>query len=218
DGEAETWKTNIAYQAQTQIGYDSFTGKQLKQLISEWYPHWDEQLFHKAVRLFNLSLTQKFGKMSQGNQQKLILALAISRNTKLLLLDEPTSFLDIPAKKLLIDLLIDWMEDDERSIVFASHQADDIEKIADYIAVIKNGSLIGHYEKEQLTSMYKQMWIKDTFTDKRLPGEVWRDKNSITTDQVEEAEQMLHNDALDILNIASITLEDAISLMLERGI
>lgn len=217
NGEDESWKTNIAYQPQTQIGYDVFTGEQLKQLISEWYPNWDEQLFHKTIRLFDVPLTQKFGKLSQGNQQKLVLALAISRNTKILLLDEPTSFLDIPAKKVLIDLLIEWMERDERSIVFASHQADDIQKIADYITVIKNGHLIGNYEKEQLANMYKQIWIKDELPGERLPGEIWRDSQSIITNNIDETEASLLKQNIELLKISAIDLEETISLILERG-
>jgi len=126
--EAEDWKKEIAYQPQTVIGYDGFTGHELNNLIAHWYPNWDQKLFVQLVDMFNIPLHKRFGKLSQGEQQKLTLALTIPRNTKLLILDEPTSFMDIPSKNLLTDLLIEWMEKDERSIIIASHQADDIKK------------------------------------------------------------------------------------------
>lgn len=217
NGEDESWKQHIAYQPQTPVGFDVFTGKQLKQLISEWYPNWDDELFNKMINSFDVPLEQRFGKLSQGNQQKLVLALTIARNTNILLLDEPTSFLDIPSKKILIDILIEWMEQSERSIVFASHQADDIQKMADYITVVRNGQLIGHYEKEQLASLYKQVWLKFPLQDEHIPGEVWRNEQSIISDDIEQSEHYLKQQGKDILNITSIGLEETISLMLERG-
>lgn len=210
----ESWKEKIAYQPQTSIGYDAFTGEQLRQLISEWYPNWDEQLFHKIVNLFNVSLSERFGKLSQGNQQKLVLALTIARNTNILLLDEPTSFLDIPSKKVLIDILIEWMERGERAIIFASHQADDIQKIADYITVFRNGRLIGHYEKDELSHMYKKVWLKEPLNGQRIPGEIWRDEQSVITNDIKQSEHVLQN---NIIKVASIDLEETISILLERG-
>src|SRR5699024_4371862 len=156
NGKNESWKTDISYQPQTQVGYDAFTGNQLKELISQWYPHWNNDLFKQLIELFDVPLTKRYGKLSQGAQQKLLLALTIARQTSLLLLDEPTSFLDIPSKKILIDILIDWMDQDERSILFASHQADEIKRIADYIVILRDGKIVGHYEKEQLIESYKR--------------------------------------------------------------
>lgn len=217
NGQDESWKSNIAYQPQTQIGFDAFTGKQLKELISEWYPNWDDQLFNKIIQLFNVSLTNRFGKLSQGNQQKLVLALAIARNTEILLLDEPTSFLDIPAKKELINLLIDWMEQEERAIIFASHQADDIKKIADYITVLDHGQIIGHYDKEELTELYKRIWLNDRLENKLIPGEISRDEQSFITNNLEQSERYLKDHDINLLKITSIDIEEAISLLLERG-
>src|SRR5690625_4310816 len=146
----ESWKTDITYQPQTVIGDDAFTGNQLKKLISDWYPNWDNGLFKKLIKLFDVSLTKRYGKLSQGAQQKLTLALTIARQTKILILDEPTAFLDIPSKKKLIDLLIEWMEQEERSIIFASHQAEDVKKIADYIVLLRNGQMIGRSEERRV--------------------------------------------------------------------
>src|SRR5690625_2593034 len=54
--EDESWKTDIAYQPQTTIGYDAFTGNQLKKIVSEWYPNWDDRLFTKIIGLFDIPL------------------------------------------------------------------------------------------------------------------------------------------------------------------
>src|SRR5690625_7697833 len=77
----ESWKKEIAYQPQTTIGYDAFTGNQLKELISEWYPNWDDELFKRLTELFDIPLTKLHGKLYQGTQQKLTLALTIDRKS-----------------------------------------------------------------------------------------------------------------------------------------
>src|SRR5690625_3305661 len=91
----EGWKKEVAYQPQTTIGSDAFTGKALKDLVSHFYPNWDEDLFTKVVQLLDIHLNKRFGKLSQGSQQKLNFALTIARNAPLLILDEPTAHIDL---------------------------------------------------------------------------------------------------------------------------
>ena len=76
------------------------------------------------IDLFEIPLTKQYEKLSQGAKQKLNLALALPRNVELLILDEPTSHLDIPAKKVLQDLLTNWMERGDKTLLFASHQVE----------------------------------------------------------------------------------------------
>src|SRR5690625_4927375 len=137
--DTDNWKQSIAYLPQSAIGFDGFTGSELKELIAHWYPNWDESLFMEMVEQFQLTLTKPYHKLSQGMQQKLHLALTVPRNTALLILDEPTSFLDIPSKHYVFDLLARWMEKADRAILLATHQADEIKKLADYIVLLKSG-------------------------------------------------------------------------------
>src|SRR5699024_2691825 len=95
---------------------------------------------------------RRYSKLSQGVQQKLTLALTIARGTKLLILDEPMTFLDIPSKKYFTDLFVEWLEDShgDRSIILTSHHAEDIQKLADYIYLLRSGEPLGFYEKDEL--------------------------------------------------------------------
>ncbi|MFK4996676.1 hypothetical protein ACI2OX_01475 [Bacillus sp. N9] len=119
------------------------------------------------------------------------IALALPRNAELLILDEPTSHLDIPAKKIMQDILIEWMERAERTVIFASHQVEEIRKLADYIAVMKDGVLIGQFEKEQLTEQYKRYWITSPLQEGRIPGEVERQDQTLITNRPQETEAFL---------------------------
>lgn len=211
----EGWKKDIAYQPQTPVGYDNFTGLELKELISHWYLDWDEALFTSMVEKFDVPLTKRFGKLSEGAQQKLTLALTIPRNARLLILDEPTAYLDIPSKKILMDLLVDWMEEADRSIILASHQSDDILKLADYIAVLNQGELAGYFEKEELIESYKRFWFKDDLGElTMLPGEVLRNENSIVTCQPRAAESFLQENNIYWIEQTTVYFDDIITLML----
>src|SRR5699024_223865 len=66
--ENESWKEHIAYQPQTTVGYDPFTGNQLKQLIAPYYPHWDDEYFSALVKRLNVTLNKRFNKMSQDRK------------------------------------------------------------------------------------------------------------------------------------------------------
>ncbi|MGM8364928.1 ATP-binding cassette domain-containing protein [Virgibacillus sp. W0181] len=214
-GEDESWKKHVAYQAQTPIGYNAFNGEALRDLVSRWYPNWDDALFMSITNQLDVSLKKRFGKMSQGAQQKLTLALTIASNTNLLILDEPTSFLDIPSKRLLFNLLVSWMEQDtERSIILASHQSEDIKKLADYITVVNKGKMHDTFEKETLTENYQRYWFKEELPFATVPGEINREDNTIVTNRPSEAEVFFNKNNFSWMNRAAVDLDDVITMIL----
>lgn len=215
-GEEENWKQQIAYLPQTTIGYERFNGKYLKGFISHWYPTWDEALFQQIVDDLHIPLDQPFHRLSQGVQQKLTLALTISRGAPLLLLDEPMTFLDIPSKKYFTNLLTTWLdEDDRRSIVLASHQADDIKRLADYIYILKAGGPIGLFEKDRLTERFGRYWISQ-LPSSELPGEIERDAYSILSSDAQATENYLQINDINWKERTSLDLEEIIALILEQ--
>lgn len=216
DGDDEDWKKYIAYQAQTLIGYNGFTGESLKELTAFAYPHWDEELFTKMVRLFDIPLTIKFDRLSQGVQQKLSLSLTIASNTKILILDEPTSFIDIPSKEILIDLLVDWMEEGNRSIILASHQAEDIQKLSDYLYVLYNGKEIGHFDREQLTEQYRRYFIRGNIPPGKIPGEILREDMTIISNQPTITERFLSEEKIKWSDQKAVAFEEVITILLTQ--
>lgn len=214
DGKDESWKRKLAFQPQKIIGWDAYTGTTLKKMISSFYGKWDEALFERMVELFDIPLDKRFGKMSQGMQQKLSLALALPRNTDILILDEPTAFLDIPSKRHFMDLLIDWMEAEERAIIITSHQTDDLRKLADYLFVMSDGKAIGHYEKETLLESYRRYWL-DEAPDGSVPGEVSRDRQQIVSADPAAAEHYFAVGDIRIIDHAALDLEEIIDMLLK---
>lgn len=214
NGDNEEWKKHIAYQPQTTIGFDAFTGNDLNKLISRWYPNWDQKLFIQLIEQLNIPLNKKFINLSQGVQQKLTLALTIPRNTKLLILDEPTSFMDIPSKNLIINLLTEYMEDEERAIILASHQAEDIKKLADYITLLRSGTQIQTIEKDVLTENYRKYWFSSTLKGSPVPGEISRSGNELISNDATATETYFAAHNMKPMNSSAMELEEIITILL----
>ncbi|WP_042221271.1 ATP-binding cassette domain-containing protein [Oceanobacillus manasiensis] len=212
----EEWKTHIAYQPQTMIGWDAFTGKALRDFIAPLYPAWDDELFNQLIQAFSIPLNKRFAKLSQGMQRKLSLALTISRNTSILLLDEPTAFMDISSKQKLMQFLTEWMESGERAIVMSTHQVDDITKLADYLCVLQDGNWKGTYEKETMQHMYWQYWMRDALPSEPFPGEVSREGKQFITNKPEATETYLDEHQLSIVNQQTLDLEATLTLLLNK--
>lgn len=213
-GKDEAWKNNISYQPQTVIGWNAFTGKTLKEFIAPLYPNWDEKLFNQMIESLNIPLNKRFGKLSQGVQKKLNFALTLPRNTPLLLLDEPTASIDIPSKKVIIDLLADWMDQGERAIVMASHQTEDIMKLADYLSVLKSGKMVGTFEKESLKESYMRYWMDGELPAESVPGEMERDEQMIVSNDPEAAEKYFSENNFPFINAAKLDLDEIITILL----
>ncbi|MEI3604337.1 ABC transporter ATP-binding protein [Pseudogracilibacillus sp. SE30717A] len=210
----EDWKKFIAYQPQTVIGFDAFSGNDLRELISRWYPNWDQKLFIQMVEELKIPLDKKFINLSQGVQQKLTLALTLPRNTKLLILDEPTSFMDIPSKNLIIDILTEWMEEEDRSIILASHQAEDIKKLADYIVVLRSGKQLDTVEKDVLVERYRKYWFPNKLQGSPIPGEISRSGNEIISNDAILTEKYFIEHHMQPINNSALELEEIITLLL----
>ena len=190
-----------------------YTGQTLKEFIAPLYRDWDEELFQKMVSLFEIPLNRRFHRLSQGMQQKLTIALTIPKNTPLLLLDEPTSFMDIPAKQLLMDLLVDWIDQGERAIIMTSHQSSDIMKLSDYINVLKNGKLIANFEKETLFATYQRYWLTEKLPAITIPGEVKRTANYLISSSPEQTETFLSTQQIKWTTQEALKIEEIITLL-----
>jgi len=216
--EKEDWKASVAYLPQTVIGWELFSGSKLLELVSKWYPTWDQRMFDRIVEMFNIPLNKKYNKLSQGMQQKLNIALTLARDTSILILDEPTAHMDIPSKQMLMDLFVEWMEREDKMMIISSHQAEDIRKLADYLVIIKEGSLLGKFDKDELTERYKRYWMEELLPNEVIPGEIARKNGRIVvTNNPEKTEALFARERLTWLQVESLELEEIITYMLTNG-
>lgn len=146
----------------TQIGYVSgelfFPKKTLEQITNvykRFYPNWDEDLYQSFLDKFHLKDTKKVDELSKGMQLKYAISLALSHHAELLILDEPTSGLDPVARDNLLEVFQSIVENEETSILFSTHITSDLDKCADYITFIKQGSIIESCTKDDMIDKYR---------------------------------------------------------------
>lgn len=130
-------------------------GKNVKDILKNTYEAFDEQLFTNYIEKYQLPTDKKLEQFSVGMKAKLKLITAICHKAKLLILDEPTAGLDVMARNEMLDMLRDYMEEDEeRSILVSSHISTDLETLCDNIYMINEGNIILHEETDRLLSNY----------------------------------------------------------------
>jgi len=133
---------------------EDWTPKHIEKALCPFYKRWDSLAFRKYLQKFSLDCGQKFKTLSRGMKMKLGLAVALSHDAKLLLLDEPTSGLDPVMRDQLLDILRDYMVEENRSVFFSSHITSDLEKIADYVVYIHRGQIVYSGLKDELIEKY----------------------------------------------------------------
>ncbi|MCI6627372.1 MAG: ABC transporter ATP-binding protein [Tenericutes bacterium] len=118
------------------------------------YKNWDSELFNKYLRKFKLSKSKKIKELSKGMRKKLEIVTALSHHPKLLILDEPTSGLDPVVRNDILEIFLDFIRDEEHTILFSTHITSDLEHIADEIVFIDNGKVILNENKDELLDNY----------------------------------------------------------------
>ena len=131
-----------------------FTLEQVEKYVGAFYENWDSDKYYKLLNKFGLMPKKKVSELSRGMGVKLQLAVALSHKAKLLVLDEPTSGLDPVARDELMDILMEYIEDGENSVLFSTHISADLEKIADYVTILSNGKVFYTGEKDVLLEKY----------------------------------------------------------------
>ncbi|MEG2441017.1 MAG: ABC transporter ATP-binding protein [Acetivibrio sp.] len=126
----------------------------LNRIMSKTYIHWNSPTYFDYIKKFTLPLTKKFNEYSRGMKMKLSIAVALSHNPKLLILDEATSGLDPMIRDEILDVFNDFTRDENHSILLSSHIISDLEKICDYITFLHKGKLMFCEEKDILLNKY----------------------------------------------------------------
>lgn len=124
--------------------------------VSGFYPDWRLDEAERLLDLFQLSRKAKIAGLSFGERTRLSLIVALARETDLLLLDEPTTGLDVSTRKHLFAELLHYIEMPGRAVVISSHQLSDLERLADRVAVLNRGRLMSQGSTSDLVERYQQ--------------------------------------------------------------
>jgi ABC-2 type transport system ATP-binding protein len=130
------------------------TATQIGKLSSRLYKHWDNDLYLSYLERFHLPEKKEIKDYSKGMKMKLNIACALSHNAKLLILDEATSGLDPIIRDEILDIFLEFIQDESHSILMSSHITSDLEKICDYITLIHKGNIVFTKTKDDLLDTY----------------------------------------------------------------
>lgn len=135
--------------------YESMTARQVgRSLAGIFARRWDAALYARLLARFGLKEGQKIKEYSRGMRMKLSLASALAHHPRLLVLDEATSGLDPVVRGEMLDLFLDFIQDEEHSILMSSHITSDLEQVADSIAYLHKGQLLFQENKDELLQSY----------------------------------------------------------------
>jgi ABC-2 type transport system ATP-binding protein len=188
-----TAKREIGFVSEDMRLYGAATLEWHMRFVRSIYPRWDNGYANDLLRRFDLKAQQKIKGMSHGQRVKAALMLALARRPRLLVLDEPTTGLDPIARREVLGELMAVLADEERTVLFSSHNTLEVEQISDQITFIDRGRILESSDKETFLDRWRRLRLVLPPNTKLpgLPGIVKVDGSNrlpvITTNRFEPA-------------------------------
>ena len=133
---------------------ESLNSRNIDSIMQDIYKNWDSKLFYKYLKDFGIKDNQILKTMSKGMRKKVEIATALSHHPKLLILDEATSGLDPIVRNEVLDLFLNFIKDEEHTIILSTHITSDLEHIADYIIFIDKGTIVLENTRDEIIDNY----------------------------------------------------------------
>ena len=189
--------------------------KDINTVMKGIYKNWDEKLFFKYLKEFNLSCAKEIKSLSCGMKKKLEIITALSHHPKLLILDEPTSGLDPVARSEVLDILLKFIKDEDHTVLLSTHITTDLEHTSDQIIFIDDGKIVLDEQKDNVINDYGILKCDHSYFDKISKNDVLAyKKNKYNTDVLIKDKERLKKKYKDVI-IDNVTLEDLMILMIK---
>ena len=149
-----SWKNDVGVVLDSMGLPSMLNAVQIGKIMADAFTNWDIDKYNHYLKRFDVPADKKFMDMSNGTKMKLGIAIALSHDAKLLILDEATNGLDPLVRDDVNEVLMEFTRQEDHSIFISSHIVSDLEKICDYIAFLHKGKLMLCEEKDKLSSEY----------------------------------------------------------------
>ena len=136
------WKQDVAAVFDELPFHEQLNAKMLDRMLRHIFKGWSSETFKAYLDRFQLPYKKKFGQFSKGMKMKLQIAAALSHGAKLLIMDEATTGLDPVVRSEILDIFMEYLQDEENSILMSSHITSDLERIADSVTFIDKGKIL----------------------------------------------------------------------------
>lgn len=215
------WKFKLAYVGEAGGFYESWSVHKNLNFISKFYPNWSNEYMQGLISRLSLDINKKVSQLSTGNRMKLKLVAALSHKPNLLLLDEPSSGLDPVVRAEFADILREYMENENNSILYSTHIISDISRLADVFTFITDGEIVAKENREDLIESWKSIIIKSEKIPKLTQNVVEIEQidgaYKIITSDFAKTEQEIKSIGLEINSVGILGLDDITLQILKRG-
>ena len=205
---------------------DWMTVGQLIRYVRAYYPNWDLDLEQRYISDFQIDLKDRVGALSPGQRQRLAILLAIGHQPQLLILDEPASTLDPLARSQFLDLLLQLIQQEDRTIVISSHILSDVEKVIDQVVIMDQGRILvdctlddlrERFCRVRLTSLEgplpRSLPFRNVVSSQQNNGQAVLTIENPSTEQLKAQAEGLHCD----IEIQALPLEDLYKVVVTRA-
>ena len=192
---------------------ECLTVTQVGKVMKHTFRNWDEAEYSRLIRKLGLPDKKPFKDFSRGMKMKLAIAVAMSHNSKLLILDEATSGLDPVVRDEVVEMFSDFTRDENHSVLISSHIVSDLEKLCDYVAFLHKGKLMLCEEKDRLLEEYGLLHCTSEEL-RQLPAEAVR----YVKENPYGAEAMVRRSAVpDGMSVSPISIEELFVFMVKKA-
>ena len=192
---------------------ECLTVEQVGKVMKNTFRNWDENEYFRLIKKLTLPEKKQFKDFSRGMKMKLGIAVAMSHNSKLLILDEATSGLDPVVRDEVVEMFSEFTRDENHSILISSHIVSDLEKLCDYVAFLHKGKLLLCEEKDQLLAEYGLIHCT-TEELQKFPAEAVKYKK----ENPYGVEMMVKRDVVPAgMNISPISIEELFVFMVKEA-
>jgi ABC-2 type transport system ATP-binding protein len=211
-------KDRIGFVYDTPYFYEDQDLLTLMRSIGPFYSRWNEKRFLDLLDRFGLSRKKRFSALSKGMKTKFSLALALSHDADLIIMDEPTTGLDPIFRREFLEMLSEIMQSEEKSILFSTHITSDLDRVADYVIFIENGELLCSLWKDEIQEKWRIVKSREDFitAENKHLFRGWRKSQygfEALTSDMPSVRQIVSSDTM----IEKPTLEDLMFFMHTGG-
>ena len=134
--------------------FPQMNGRQIGRMMSSLFANWDGARYAELMSNFGIPLDKKIKEYSRGMRMRIQVAVALSHNPDLVIMDEATAGMDPAARDEFLDLVMGYMQDERHTVLMSSHITSDLERIADYIVFIHKGRIVMNGPKDEILDGY----------------------------------------------------------------
>ncbi|MBU9723843.1 MULTISPECIES: ABC transporter ATP-binding protein [Bacillaceae] len=211
-------KQKIGYAGELLEPFGHLHVSELASLISYWYPRWDNERYKHLIQRYQIDPEETFAKASKGTKKKIDFVFALCHHPTLLLLDEPTSGVDIISQRKMREDIMTFMENGEKSVLLATHVVEEVNKLCDYVTVLDAGKVVESFNKDDVYEHWARMWVSyipDSVKQQAYVVQYDVEPCQIVTNNMNALGALLEQEQVTITHTQRLTVEEVLEFLIE---